>query len=158
MNNDEALRFLGNIRDIASRYLVPVKEDTGNSQMALKTEAAHGVECLVALSAIFKAAQTGYLPFVVQGFTSLIFGLDRNQFWSQYNGTLMPVIQMGFNGFVTHLRLEVDQHKTPEKELLSQQQKKLWLQIFPTAVGCMYGHPKMLENSHALLQELERVV
>ena len=161
MNNaGELLTYTNKIREIASRYLLPDpksnKEDYGVK--ALYAEGIQGVECLVTLACVFRAAQKCEPPFVIQSFVSLLWNLDRNTFWKQHNSNLAPLVQSGFNSFMTYLRLEADAHKTPEKDMLAQRCKYAWLDIFPAAIGCMWGAPKMIDNGHIILQDLLAVV
>ena len=160
----DGLEFANRVRQIATLYLMPeeIVGETHPGRMAqnsaLKSEALHGIECVVSIACIFKAMDTAFKPLVIQAITDLVFGLEKNLFWKQYSPTLIPVVQMGVNGYMTYMRLELDQEKTPQKRVLAEQQRRLWLQIFPSAVGCMYGPPRMLANSHAILQEVEVLI
>lgn len=151
------LDFANKIREIASRYLIPEK-GSKNDIPVMRSEGMYGVECLVSLSCIFRAIDTCQKAYVLQAFSDLMWGLGRNQFWKQYEGEILPIVRMAFNDYMTYGRLLADQHKTSEKDLIADRCKHSWLGIFPTAIGCMYGHPRMMECSHAILQELNQVL
>ena len=144
------------LRELIVRYAGP--KDKKDETPIVQHELIHCVDSMLTVAAIFKSLETCHPGFVFVAIQSLLWGLPRNLFWKQHSETLLPLINSGFNSYLTYLRLKGDMHVTPEKTELAEQQRRVWISIFPACVGCMWGGQRMLDESPAMLQELYRIL
>jgi hypothetical protein len=156
INSAYILQLNEQLRDLITRYAGPKNEK--ENIPVVKDELSHCIDCLLVLTAIFKALETCHPGYVFVALQSLLWGMPRNMFWKQHSEALSPLVNSGFNSYLTSIKLKMDQYKTPEKEALAEQERRAWIHIYPAAVGCMWGPERMMDNSSAMLQELYRIL
>ena len=156
ITSDYIVQLNEQLRDLISRYMGP-KTDKEKIPI-VRDELVHCTDCLLIITAIFKAMETCNPGFVFVTIQSLLWGMPRNLFWKQHSEALSPLVNSGFNSYLTYIRLNADKYKTPEKEALAEQERRAWLHIFPAALGCMWGPERMMNDSPAMLQELYKII
>lgn len=153
---DNLEKFPDQIREICTRYFAPRSNDEASP--LVKLEASHTIECMVAVVCMFKSLDTCNFSLVCNSFINLLWGLERNQFWKKYAGELLPIIKSGFASYVTAVKLMQQPNPSDEVKLLILRYGRAWMQVLPAAIGCLYNHNRMLEDSNALLIELDKAV
>jgi len=159
----DQLAYSNKVRELCMRYFMPAKtlpDGTRNNDdhPGLRAEATSAASCMVSLARIFKVIETFDPTLVLPVIIDLSFGLTENAFWKQHSGVLVPVYKSALHSAISSKLLEVDQHKTPEKEALRLRQSKEWHNLFIVAFDCLYGIVKAMNESTAFLQEIELTV
>lgn len=160
----DQLEFSNKVRELCARYYTPVKTlsdgkpNTSEDHPAMRAEAMSGTNCMVSLARIFKCIETFDPTLVLPVIIDLSFGLTENAFWEQHAKVLVPVYKTALHAAISAKLLEIDKHKTPEKEALRLRQSKEWHNLFIVAYDCLYGVVKTMNISTAFLQEIELTV
>lgn len=159
----DQLEYSNKVRELCIRYFVPPKtlpdgSNNPENHPALRAEAVSGASCMVSLARIFKVVNSFDPTLILPVVIDLSFGLAENAFWKQHSGILVPVYKTALHAAISAKMLEVDKHKTLEKEALRARQSKEWHNLFIVAYDCLYGVVKTMGQSTAFLQEIEITV
>jgi len=160
----DQLAYSNKVRELCTRYFTPVKTlpdgkpNVSEDHPAFRAEATSAASCMVSVARIFKVIETFDPTLVLPVIIDLSFGLTENAFWKEHSGVLVPVYKSALHSAISAKLLEVDQHKTPEKEALRLRQSKEWHSLFIVAHDCLYGIVKTMNQSTAFLQEIELTV
>lgn len=160
---NEQIGYSNRVRDVATRYFMPPEKVDGKpnplaANPGFKAEAIAAIECMVSVARIFRVLETSDPSFIMSVVLDLSFGLSENYFWKTYGAVLTPVYKNSIHAFVTGRMLEIDMHKSDEKQSIEQRQKRQWLNMFIVSLDCLYGFGRASNISTTMIQELESII